>query len=100
MMTCCRWVELKTTGQIVKEYSVCLSSFTWKEPSLRDYTGNRLEDWRGGGDKSKPPVSPSRTIDDLSDSLRQPLLPTVFPWFQKGLGKVQDTHVCLPPGVP
>lgn len=49
MMTCCRWVELKTTGQIVKEYSVCLSSFTWKEPSLRDYTGNRLEDWGGGG---------------------------------------------------
>lgn len=49
MMTCRRWVELKTTGQTVKRYSVCLSSFTWKEPSLRDYTGNRLEDWGGAG---------------------------------------------------
>lgn len=80
---------------------LCLPLFLYLEGAITKglhwkQTG-RLE---GGGDKSKPPASPSRTIDDLSDSLRQPLLPTVFPWFQKGLGKVQDTHVCFPPGVP
>lgn len=85
---------------------LCLPLFLYLEGAITKGLHWKQTGRLGGRTKSKPPASPSWTTDDLiylidlSDSLRQPLPPTVFPWFQKGLQKVQGTHVCLPPGLP
>lgn len=57
-------------------------------------------EWKVGRvGKSKPAASPSWAVDDLSDSLHQASLRTVFPWFQSGPVEMHGTHVCLLPSL-